>query len=295
MSDNQKTVFLFPGQGSAYAGMGQDILQKAHDIAKSVFETASEILGYNLFHVTENAEKLAHTRYAQPAIAAVSVISAKIRQQRGETCEAVAGHSLGEYPAMQFSGIITLEGMFELLKIRGEAMESAAEAQKGVMYAVMGADIFTIEKICADTPGLVVPANFNSAAQTVIAGLSEPCETAAQKLSAEGAKTIKLAVAGAFHTELMKSAADTMLEAAKRFTFKTPEIPFYSNLTGARLYDFSDFAQKIADHITSPVRFKQELESLYSDGFTNYLEAAPGKVLTGCVKKTLKGVEAKSF
>jgi [acyl-carrier-protein] S-malonyltransferase len=288
-----KTVFLFPGQGSQTVGMGAPQAEKRPELAKKVFITAKEALGYDLYDICKKeGEKLSQTLYAQPAIAAVSVLSADIFEADGVSFEAVAGHSLGEYPAMYKAGVISLYDMFALLKIRAEAMEKAAKTAGGVMYAVIGANAETIKNACDFAKGYVLPVNYNSSAQIVIAGEESAAAEAAKTLSDGGAKCIKLAVAAAFHSEFMKSARNEFLEKAKDFTFEKPKKAFYSNLTGGVIDEIT--VEKLALHIVSPVKFTDELMTLYDNGFDTFIECGPGKTLSGFVKKTLKGVNIQN-
>lgn len=162
------------------------------------------------------------------------------------------------------------------------------------MYAIIGKTAEEIEEVCAGIDGYVVPVNYNSSVQTVIAGETSAAEKAAAKFAEIGAKAVKLGVSSAFHSKLMQPAAEEF-EAALRsmnVTFNKPSVPFYSNLTGAVQTDFEDMPAKLAKHIVSPVRFTSELNALAEAGFESFVELGPNKVLTGLVKKTLKGVNA---
>ena len=286
-----KTVFLFSGQGSQKPGMGIEFAASSAGAA-AVFECAGDILGFDLRAICENGtpEELAVTTVAQPAIMATSLAALACLRERGVEAEAVAGHSLGEYAAMVAAGMLSLEDGFRLIAHRAAAMGRCAAAQDGAMAAVMGLDAAEIERVCGETDGYVVPVNYNSAAQTVIAGERAAVTAACEAFAAMGKKTIPLAVTAAFHSKLMQPAADEFLEAAKGFTFAAPRLDFYANLTGEKLTDFSDMPGYLARHIVSPVRFTSELAALEQAGYDRYLELGPGKVLTGLVKKTLKGV-----
>ena len=296
-----KNVFLFSGQGSQYPGMGRSFTEGFPELS-AIFDEASEILGFDLYDKCVNAseEELAKTSVSQPAIMAVSLCAAEALRLRGITAEAVAGHSLGEYAAMVYSGIVSRADGFRLIKARSEAMQRAAESSDGVMYAIMGIEASQIEEVCAKTDGYTVPVNYNSSLQTVIAGDAEPCAAAARTFEEMGAKkVVKLNVASAFHSRIMQPAADEFLPFAKTVKYNRPQITFMSNITG-RAYDPdetvgigdvpTDMADRLALHIVSPVRFTDELNALAAEGFDRFIECGPGKVLTGLVKRTLKGV-----
>jgi [acyl-carrier-protein] S-malonyltransferase len=288
-----KAVFLFPGQGAQALGMGVSQSAEHPEIAEKIFSAAKDALGYDLYKIcAEDGEKLTETLYAQPAIAACSVLSAEIFIKNGVNPEAVAGHSLGEYPAMYISGVISLFDMFALLKIRAEAMQKAAKTAGGAMYAVIGSNAAAIGAACGAAGGYVTPVNYNSTAQIVIAGEEEAAAEAAKILSEQGAKCIKLGVAAAFHSDLMKSAYDEFLTGAKGLRFNKPKMVFYSNVTGGEISEITP--ELLAKHIMSPVRFSDELLKLYENGFYTYYECGPGKTLSGFVKKTLKGVNIQN-
>ena len=272
--------------------MGKELCEKYPQI--DVFSRASEILGFDLAEKINNSteEELSKTVYSQSAIMATSLVALEAMKINGVTFSAVAGHSLGEYAAMVASGVLSFEDGFKVIKARAAAMQKAAEQNSGAMYAVIGKTAEEIEQVCSEIDGYVVPVNYNSSAQTVLAGETEAAEKAAAKFAEMGAKAVKLGVSSAFHSKLMQPAAEEFAPAISGITFNKPNVEFYSNLIGGIQTDFENMPEKLAKHIVSPVRFTSELAALQAAGYENFIELGPNKVLTGLVKKTLKGVNA---
>ena len=286
-----KTAFLFSGQGSQYPGMGAELAAK-YPACKPVLECGSDIMGFDLLgKLTDStADELAQTRLSQPAIFTASVLALTAVREEGIDCEAVAGHSLGEYAAMYASGMLTLPDAFKAIKLRSEAMAKASENSHGAMAAIVGADDALISEICEAVNGFVAPANYNSPVQTVIAGEADAVDEAIEEFTEQGKRCVKLAVSAAFHTKLMQSAADEFKAQIADLKFSAPNREFYSNLYGRRLEDFSDMPSYLAAHICSPVKFVDELNAMRAAGVEAFVELGPGHVLTGLVRKTLKGV-----
>lgn len=295
-----KTMLLFSGQGSQYPGMAKGFYETSA-AAREIFKAADEALGYRLEDImfADDPTELNKTVHSQPAIMACSLCAFETVKEQGVSFEGVAGHSLGEYAAMAASGMLDVADAFRLIKIRAEAMQKAAEANPGgVMFAVLGPSAQEVSAACEQAEGYAVPVNFNSPVQTVIAGESDAVNSAIeiikQTSTAKRVKAVQLNVVSAFHSEMMRSAADEFLARTEDFTFKPPVCSFYSNVLGAKLEDFSDMRNLLAKHIVSPVRFTDELFAMQAAGFDNFIECGPGKVLTGLVKKTLSGVTAES-
>lgn len=286
-------ISLFSGQGSQYPGMGRDVAEAFPDAAK-IFDTASDVLGRDMRAVCfdSDAAELSRTINAQPAVMLTSLLCIRAAVGKGYTFDGVAGHSLGEYAALTISGMVSEEDAFRLIKARSEAMEAATSETKGAMAAVMKLAPEKIEEICSQAKNYVAAVNYNSPQQTVIAGTPEGIAEVTEKFAELKARVVTLNVAGAFHSKLMQSAADKFYETAKTIAFKSPDVKYYSNVTGGELTDFSDMPSLLAKHIVSPVRFTSELAEMQSAGADTFVEFGPGKTLTGLVKKTLTGVTA---
>ncbi len=288
-----KTAFLFSGQGSQYPEMGAELAEK-YSAAKQILECGSDIMGFDLMKKIKEAtpEELSQTRLSQPAIFTASLIALTAARENGIENAAVAGHSLGEYAAMYASGMLGLEDAYKAIKLRSEAMAKAAEATGGAMAAILNTDNETIEKICSEVNGFAAPANYNSPVQTVIAGDCAAIDEAIAKFTELSKRSVKLAVSAAFHTKLMSGAAEEFKAAVSGFNFNAPNCDYYANLYGAKLTDFSDMPAYLASHICSPVKFVDELNAMTADGIDTFVELGPNKVLTGLVKKTLRGSNA---
>ncbi len=286
-------IILFAGQGAQYAGMGKDIYEK-YPAAAEIFSKGSEILGYDLTEVCfdENFTELSRTLYAQPAIMAMELICFEAAKEKGLKFEAVAGHSLGEYAAMVASGMLTVEDGFRVIKARAEAFDRVASATDGKMAAILKLTADQVREVCESVDGYVVPVNYNSPAQTVIAGESSAVNAACEKFAELKARVAPLNTESAFHSAVMQPAADEFREKIKDIKFSAPSVKFYSNLLGRELTDFSDMPSLLAEHVVSPVKFTDELAAVKEAGFDTYIELGPGKTLTGLVKKTLTDVTA---
>jgi len=286
-----KTAFIFPGQGSQFPGMAKD-LYPAH---KELFEKANEILGFRITDIMfgEDADALKATKVTQPAIFIHSTILAMDQAQKPDM---VAGHSLGEFSALVAAGALDWEDGLKLVAIRAQAMQKCCEKVPGTMAAVIKLDDETIERICAEIPG-VVPANYNSPGQVVISGEEAAVGEACIKLKEAGAKrAIKLPVSGAFHSPLMEPAREELAKAIEATTFHAPECPVYQNVTALPTTDPAEIKENCLKQLTSPVRWTKSVQNMIADGAVKFVEIGPGSVLQGLVGRisaevTTEGVQ----
>ena len=286
-----KTAFIFPGQGSQFPGMAKD-LYPAH---KELFEKANEILGFRITDIMfgEDADALKATKVTQPAIFIHSTILAMDQAQKPDM---VAGHSLGEFSALVAAGALDWEDGLKLVAIRAQAMQKCCEKVPGTMAAVIKLDDETIERICAEIPG-VVPANYNSPGQVVISGEEAAVDEACIKLKEAGAKrAIKLPVSGAFHSPLMEPAREELAKAIEATTFHAPECPVYQNVTALPTTAPAEIKENCLKQLTSPVRWTKSVQNMIADGAVKFVEIGPGSVLQGLVGRisaevTTEGVQ----
>ena len=256
--------------------------------AREMFDRANEILGFNITDIMFNgtAEELKQTKVTQPAIFLHSVILAKCSPDFNP--DMVAGHSLGEFSALTAAGALDFEDGLRLVSIRARAMQKACDANPGTMAAVLGLQTERIEEICAETEGVVVPANYNCEGQVVISGSCDAVAAASEKLKAAGAKrALQLPVGGAFHSPLMQPAADELAEGIASVEFRQPVCPVYQNVTALPTTDPEEIRRNLLAQLTAPVRWTQTVLNMAADGADTFIETGPGKVLQGLVSKII--------
>lgn len=286
-------VFVFPGQGSQFPGMGKELYDNS-EVAKELFEKANEILGFRITDIMfeGTAEQLRQTNVTQPAVFLHSVVLAKVL---GITPDAVAGHSLGEFSALVASGALTFEDGLTLVAKRAAAMQSACQAEEGSMAAVLALDDETIEHVCEQCDGVVVAANYNCPGQVVISGAAEAVKVACKEMKAAGAKrALPLPVGGAFHSPLMESARVELEKAISEAEFSTPLCPIYQNVDAKPYTDPEQIKKNLIAQLTAPVRWRQSVEQMIEDGATSFTEVGCGTVLQGLISKINSNVEVNS-
>lgn len=282
-------AFVFPGQGAQFVGMGKDLYEN-HALAKELFDKANEILGYRITDIMFEGtdEELKQTKVTQPAIFLHSVISALCMGEEFKP-DMAAGHSLGEFSALTAAGALSFEDGLRLVYARAMAMQKACEAQPSTMAAVIGLADDAIERICDETEGVVVPANYNCPGQVVISGEVEAVKTACAKLKEAGAKrALPLAVGGAFHSPLMEPARVELAAAIEATPFNRPVCPVYQNVDAKPYTEAADIKANLLKQLTSPVRWTQTVMNMLQDGMTEFVECGPGTVLTGLINRIRK-------
>lgn len=282
-----KAVFLFPGQGSQFVGMGAE-LYKSSEVARRVFEEVNRTLGFDLARVAFEGpeEELTKTKNTQPAILTHSVAVLRELEARQITPVAAAGHSVGEYSAYVAAGSLSLPDAVRLVRRRGELMYEAGLEKPGTMAAVLGLDGSRVEEVCAAVEsGVVRAANINTPGQVVISG--EPAAVdAAMKLAKEaGAKrVVRLNVSGAFHSPLMESAVLGLREVLATVTIHPARIPVIANATALAVTEPEAIRESLASQLLSPVRWESSMRVLLENPGSPFLEVGPGKVLKGMLR-----------
>ncbi|WP_375234452.1 ACP S-malonyltransferase [Winogradskyella sp.] len=288
-------AYIFPGQGAQFSGMGLDLYENS-PTAQQLFEKANSILGFSITDIMfeGSAEDLKQTKVTQPAIFLHSVILAKTL---GETFkpDMVAGHSLGEFSALVAAGALTFEDGLSLVSQRAQAMQKACEIKPSTMAAVLGLEDDVVEKICEDTEGVVVAANYNCPGQLVISGEVEAIDRACEAMKEAGARrALVLPVGGAFHSPMMEPAREELAAAIENTTFSKPNCPIYQNVTASAITDEDEIKANLISQLTAPVRWTQSVQQMIEDGAKHFTEVGPGKVLQGLVRKINREAETAS-
>jgi [acyl-carrier-protein] S-malonyltransferase len=292
-------AFVFPGQGSQTVGMLADFAD--NEVVQNTFSEASEALGYNLWQLVAQgpAEKLNQTNFTQPALLTASVALWRLWASQSDSQPAMlAGHSLGEYSALVCSGVISLAEGVKLVEKRGEFMQASVPAGVGAMSAIIGLDDQAIIEACAKAQNedVVAAVNFNSPGQVVIAGHKDAVERAGALCKEAGAKRVlPLPVSVPSHCALMKSAADKLAEEFNSVTFNTPQIPVVNNVDVVAETDVEAIKLALIKQLYSPVRWTETIELLAKSDISLVVEAGPGKVLQGLIKRIDKSITSASI
>jgi [acyl-carrier-protein] S-malonyltransferase len=291
-----KAAVIFPGQGSQSVGMGRDVAESSA-AARDVFDRASQVLGFDLARVCFDgpATELERTDVQQPAIFVTSVAIWEAWLEAGGTRDTFVcsgGLSLGEYTALHVAGAVSFEDGLRLVRRRGELMQQAALASPSGMVSLVGADEAMARALCERARGgdVLAPANFNCPGQIVIAGDRAACERATALAEEVGCRAVPLAVAGAFHSPLMQSAADGLRGVLEQTPFTTPGMRVIANVDAEYHRDPASIRDSLRRQVTQPVLWQRCIERMIADGVERFMEIGPGRVLTGLMRKINRNV-----
>jgi [acyl-carrier-protein] S-malonyltransferase len=287
-----KIAYIFPGQGAQIVGMGKDFYD-AQPLARQIFDKADKIVGFSLAKICFEGpqDELNSTTISQPAIFVTSVAILEVLKAKNaiEPANVTAGLSLGEYTALYAAGCFSFEDGLALVQKRGQAMQVAADASRGSMVSIIGLEQTAVEKVCAEAAQgeLLYCANFNCPGQIVVTGDTEACRRALALAEKYGAiKAVELKVAGAFHSEMMKPAAQELGKALSQCKIGDPaDIAIIANVDAEYYKTKEQISQGLVNQLTSAVLWQKCMERLLVDGVAKFYEIGPGKVLTGLMKR----------
>jgi [acyl-carrier-protein] S-malonyltransferase len=293
---------LCPGQGAQAIGMGKAAFDGSA-AAKTVFETANRVLGFDLSAICFGGpeDRLNQTDVSQPAIYTASIASFQQAVEAGSfdaaSVTAFAGLSLGEYTALHLAGVFGFEDGLKLVAARGKFMQEAATASPSGMVAIIGADEAAVRDLCAKAAQgeVLVPANFNAPGQIVVSGSIAACQRALAAAESGGFKATALKVAGAFHSPLMQPAADRMRIELEKVSFSAPRKPVYSNVTAQPHGDVESIKKRLVEQIVSPVRWDQTMQTLVAGPEARWIELSPGRTLAGLAKRINRRLPVESL
>lgn len=296
-----KSAFLFPGQGAQYVGMGASLCASL-PAAKALFDQASGVLGYDLLDVCTNgpAERLNATDVSQPALFVASLAALESLKQSDpaalEGVVATAGLSLGEYTSLVFAGSMNFDEGLAVVRERGRAMQAAAQATPSGMVSALLLAPEIVEEVVkeASSAGRLWIANYLCPGNTVLSGDLPAIDAAEKLIEAKNGKPIRLSVAGAFHTELMKPADDQLASALVNVTIQPPQIPVWSNVDAKSHADPQEIRALLVRQVLQPVRWEETMRNLLAEGVERFYEIGPGKVLSGLMKRINRKIECKN-
>ena len=299
-----KTAFLFPGQGAQVVGMGRDISEAFPEAAR-IFSDANDIVGFDMRRICFEgpSEELNTTTVSQPAIFVTSAALLEVLRMHPSTsslcADMTAGLSLGEYTALYAAGLISFEDGLTLVAKRGQAMQAAAESTVGGMVSIIGLDAEKVDQLCSEAGEgeLLTAVNFNCPGQIVVSGAKSACERAEALAEKYGAmKAVRLAVAGAFHTEMMSSAAEELRAAIANCQIKEPcDVRTIANINAEYYETGEKIAEGLVKQLTFPILWQKCMERLLNDGVEEFYEIGPGKVLTALMRRINRKIRVKNI
>jgi [acyl-carrier-protein] S-malonyltransferase len=298
-----RIAFLFPGQGAQTVGMAGALCQ-SFPAAKALFDRAASVLGYDLLDICVNgpAERLNATDVSQPAIFVASLAALEqLKIAEPDTfplVAATAGLSLGEYTALAYAGAMTFDDGLKVVQARGRAMQAAAETTPSGMVSVLGLEVPDIEVLLAEArpAGKLEIANYLCPGNIVLSG-SLPAVERVEQIAVEkgGIRTVRLAVAGAFHTDLMKPADERLAEALAAVTISAPLVPVWSNVDAGPHTDPAEIRDLLVRQVLSPVKWEDTVRGLLADGVDRFYEIGPGRVLAGLLRRVQRKADIRNI
>jgi [acyl-carrier-protein] S-malonyltransferase len=280
-----RAAVLFPGQGSQSPAMADPWL--AHEAGQAVLEEVSDVWGRDAAAVCRDDSALSTTELVQPALFACDLAAFRVMEAEGASFDAAAGHSLGEFVALVAARAVDLAQAFEVVLERGRAMQEASRAEAGAMTAIIGLSPQDAAEVCgvAGRGDVLEVANENAPKQIVLSGSTAAIDRAEEAARSKGAKAIRLRVAGAFHSPLMRPALERVREAVSRLEFREPTMAVVPNASGRPTTEPSALRDLLSRHLVSPVRWERSMRALAEAGTTTFVEAGPGDVLSKLVKR----------
>lgn len=294
-----KVVFMFPGQGSQYIGMGKEFYEQYAE-AKEVYDLASKVTGLDIPALCfEENDKLNITEYTQICMLATEAAILACLKAKGFACDVTAGLSLGEYGALIASGVMTLEDAFKVVRARGIFMQNAVP-EGGAMSAILGLDENAIYDICKNTAeetnAVVSIANYNCPGQIVITGEANAVALAGERCKEAGAKrVVPLKVSGPFHSAMLKEAGENLAKELEQVTLQEMEVPYLTNVTADYVKSVDEVKGYLKQQVCASVRWQQTIEKLIEDGADTFVEIGPGKSLSGFMRKINRDVVTKNI
>ena len=287
-------VFMFSGQGSQYVGMGKDLYDN-YSAAEEILNEADNLVEFDLKNIIFNGpeEALNNTKNTQPAIYTVSAMVKAVLEKEGIKASAVAGHSLGEYSALYAAGVLSFVDGLKLVRKRGELMDKADPEGKGTMTAVIGLEDQLVEEICEQVDGICQVANYNSPGQVVISGEVAAVKKAEEILNERGAKrVISLQVSGAFHSPLMEPAKNELKELIEKIEFNDSALPLIANVTADYVKNSQEIKEVLIKQLDNSVRWSETIQKFKEDGYQDFVELGPGRVLKGLMRRIDRSLNA---
>ncbi len=286
---------LFPGQGSQFEGMADPWTE--HPASRAILDEASSSMGRDVVAGCHDTSALATTEFVQPALLACDVAAFRVLEAEGASFAGVAGHSLGEFAALVAADVVPLDDALDLVVVRGAAMQLAGEERPGTMTALLGVDAEDAAALCDEVrrDDVLVVANENSSAQSVISGSVPAIERAEELAKERKIRAIRLPVAGAFHSPLMEPARAAIDERIDAIDFSAPRLPVAENVAGALVSDAEELRASLKRHVVSPVKWATSVRALADAGTTSFLEAGPGDVLTKLMKRIVPDAAARAI